>query len=442
MNFFDELIIPPTENHVLVLKYMLLLSLMLFVPYLGMVMGGSYLSVRYGKKSVKTGNKMYARFAKEVLEKLTIVKNAEIALGIIPVISITCGYAQLLYEAQTITVSMFALAALLIIIALIMIYRYRMAFRISTVLNSVTSSGTNETVEEFESDLRDSARRSGQVGLWTLVSGAYMFAGAAALAANSHKWANVGNLLQVIFSWATFFNFLYMLAAAGAITGAAILFYFFKWNGGVKDMDENYSGFVRNLGAGIGFASVASMPVLLFINYLYLPGESMSQASFVYIILFLIAAIIVGNLLYSTVKNSDIKLATPIFLTVFILLTIGILKDQSVFGGAIQEQTLEIIEKSEEHEKEIQKKLVLKTGIDPQAIFNQKCIACHKMDQKVIGPPYKETVPKYNGNVSALAEFIYNPVKKDPNYPVMPNQGLKKKEATAMAKWLMEQVGK
>jgi len=70
----------------------------------------------------------------------------------------------------------------------------------------------------------------------------------------------------------------------------------------------------------------------------------------------------------------------------------------------------------------------------------KKCVACHKFDTKVVGPPYKETVPKYNGDVQQLAEYIYNPVKKDPAYPPMPNQGLKKKEAVAVAQYLLDHL--
>ena len=111
-----------------------------------------------------------------------------------------------------------------------------------------------------------------------------------------------------------------------------------------------------------------------------------------------------------------------------------------VLGNAIDDHIVKI---SAEADAEDQKKLaavVTTTDINADEIYNTKCIACHKFDQKVVGPPYNQTVPKYNGNVQQLAEFIYNPVKVDPGFPPMPNQGLTKKEATAMAQWLIQQV--
>jgi cytochrome c len=130
-----------------------------------------------------------------------------------------------------------------------------------------------------------------------------------------------------------------------------------------------------------------------------------------------------------------------VFVLTFVVFTFGILNDQIAFGSAISEHLKMVVEKSEELEKEVKNKTMTSTGIDAEAIYNSKCIACHKFDQKVVGPPYQQTVPKYNGDVNLLAEFIYNPVKKNPDYPPMPNQGLKKKEAQAMAKWLMDKVG-
>lgn len=70
-------------------------------------------------------------------------------------------------------------------------------------------------------------------------------------------------------------------------------------------------------------------------------------------------------------------------------------------------------------------------------IYNGKCIACHQFDKKVVGPPYKETLPKYEGKMDELIKFISNPVKINAEYPAMPNQGLKPNEAKAIAEYIM-----
>src|SRR4030095_7089203 len=97
MHIFDELVIPASENHILLLQYMLIISMMLFIPYLGMMLGATFTSTFFNKKGKKEGNKLYIRFAKDVIEKLTITPSAELALGTIPVLSAFFAYAQLLY---------------------------------------------------------------------------------------------------------------------------------------------------------------------------------------------------------------------------------------------------------------------------------------------------------------------------------------------------------
>lgn len=446
MDFFSQLVIPPSANHLLLLRYILVISMLLFIPYLGMVLGASFYSVIFKRMGRKQGSPLYTKFAKDIIEKLTITKNAEIALGIIPALSILFVYAQLLYQAKTIVMSSLSLSVLMFIISFVLIYKYRSSFRVSSVLDTlktyikdVPQDAALAHVNEYEENLQVSGGRSGVIGINLLLAAAYIFAGSIALASNPGKWSTVNNILQVFFSWETLFSFIFLLAVSGAITGAAVLFYFFKWQGGIE-MNEEYSKFVKNFASGLAFYSAIAVPLLLFINFLLLPQAALSPVSFVYLAVTLLSSLILANMLYPMYKNTDVNFSTGVFVLVFILFTFNILKDQSVMGSALQEQTKLITTKAEELEKEVKAKTVSTTGVNAEQIYTTKCIACHKFDIKVVGPPYQQTVPKYNGDVNALAEFIYNPVKKDAAYPPMPNQGLKKKEAQAMAKWLMDQV--
>ena len=87
MNFFDQFVIPPSENHIQLIRYMLVVSLLLFIPYLGMTMGAGILWAYFDGKAKSVKSTLYSRFSKDVFQKLTISKNATVALGIVPVIS-------------------------------------------------------------------------------------------------------------------------------------------------------------------------------------------------------------------------------------------------------------------------------------------------------------------------------------------------------------------
>jgi cytochrome c len=75
--------------------------------------------------------------------------------------------------------------------------------------------------------------------------------------------------------------------------------------------------------------------------------------------------------------------------------------------------------------------------VSGEEIFTIRCASCHKWDQKLVGPAYKDVLPKYEGKEAQLIAFIRNPVKVDPAYPSMPNPGLKPNEADAVAKYLL-----
>ncbi len=452
MNFFDELVIPASENHIMLLKYMLTISLLLFIPYISMMLGATFISTHFSKKGKNEGNSLYLRFAKDIIEKLTITKSAELALGTIPVLSTFFAYAQLLYTAKTISVGMLALAVVLFIISFVFIYKYRNTFKLEGIMNAFKSisgkdalKSENDSVAEikdFEQNISSTNSLSGTVGKWLLLTASYIFAGSMALASSPDKWAHVGNVLQIIFSWQTLFNFGALISLAGIITGGAIMFYFFTWDGGLKNMTEEYAAIVKNTAGKIALGSGILFPLMLMISYAYLPMESQSPTVFYYTVVVLIIFLIAGNYIYAMFKNSDTGSATAVFVLVFLLVFFNVIKDQLAFANAIHENTKEITKIAVEEEKIVKSKTMQSTGIDAEAIFNQKCSACHKFDQKLVGPPYNDVVMKYNGDAQKLAEFIFNPQKIDPAYPPMPNQGLKKKEANAMAQWLINKVTK
>jgi cytochrome c len=452
MEFIDELVIPASSNHILLIKYMLVISLLLFIPYMSMVLGASWLSTRYAKKGSLEGNRHYLRFARDVIEKLTITHGAEFALGIIPILSALFAYAQLLYLSKTITVSILALAAVLFIMGFVFVYKYRSTFKIESILNKYSKFVNKDSMKhddenvqeiaEFEEDVVKSNSLSGSAAKYLLLSGAYLFAGTTALASNPDRWNHVGNILQVIFSWQSLFSFMALASLAGIVTGGAIMFYFFKWNGGLKDMDEEYAAVVKRIAGTLALVSGIIFPLMLIFSYAYLPSAAITPSVFFYFIVVLLISLILGNYIYAMAKNADTQSAAVVFILILVLITFNILKDQMAFGNAIETNTHEIIKIAEEHEKEAKTKTLQSTGIDPQAIFNQKCSACHRYDVKLVGPPYQQTIPKYNGDVKKLAAYIFNPEKIDPAYPPMPNQGLKKKEANAMAQWLLDQFGK
>ncbi|MCD4688747.1 MAG: cytochrome c, partial [Desulfuromonadaceae bacterium] len=77
-------------------------------------------------------------------------------------------------------------------------------------------------------------------------------------------------------------------------------------------------------------------------------------------------------------------------------------------------------------------------AVDGAQLFQQKCSACHRFDQRLIGPPLNSVLEKYRPGKAKLTGFLRTPQKIDPDYPTMPNLGLTEQEAGAIADYLLD----
>ena len=69
------------------------------------------------------------------------------------------------------------------------------------------------------------------------------------------------------------------------------------------------------------------------------------------------------------------------------------------------------------------------------------CLACHKVDVKVLGPSFKEVAAKYKGDKKAEAMLI-DKVKKGGMgvwgpIPMPPNASVKDDDVKALVKWIL-----
>lgn len=69
------------------------------------------------------------------------------------------------------------------------------------------------------------------------------------------------------------------------------------------------------------------------------------------------------------------------------------------------------------------------------------CLACHQVDNKVVGPAYKDIAEKYKDD-AANAELLANHIKNGSSgvwgsIPMPPNAGISDEDITIVVDWLM-----
>ncbi len=76
----------------------------------------------------------------------------------------------------------------------------------------------------------------------------------------------------------------------------------------------------------------------------------------------------------------------------------------------------------------------------PELAAKSKCMTCHQVDKKVLGPSFKEIAAKYKGQKTAqamLADGMMKGVKGKWGKIPMPPQKVSATDAQALSKWIL-----
>ena len=442
MEFLDKFVIPQSLEHIKLLHYLATLVLFLFVPFISIVFGSTALSLHFRKKGTSESDKGLICFAKDLIGMFTVNKNVGIVLGIIPVITLMLIYAQLLHSANNSAVTYLFIASILIIVSFIFIYTYRYLMSFDIIFNSLQNfESDNKTIVNDFNKLSKASRtislRVGHYGLILLVLSIWFLLGGWNVALHPEQ-ADKQGIFAVLFSLDVIIRLLSFLSFAMALTGGAILFRFFFWEGGIKGLDEKYLGLVKNIGVKIAFYFSALIPIFLVINLTIFPKAALSSSIFIYSGLTLFFLFICYNILYAMTKNEKVNYSGVLFILLLLAMCFSLTKDQLAMNNATELQTLKLGKKYEVMMASLTGETVKVPVINGEDVFQTRCSACHAFDYKIVGPSYNESLKKYEGKLKDLVAFILNPKKINPDYIPMPNPGLKPSEAKAVAKYILK----
>lgn len=445
MNLLDKLVIPLSPEHITLLHYISMLIFFLFVPFISIVLGGNILSLYYKSKGLKEGNNLYLRFSRDIIEIVTINKSIGIMLGIMTLVTSILIYVQLFHDANLISVNYLTWAFVFVTIGLILIYTYRYSSAFNDLFNSIQDYKTSDQfvsdeLEKYRTSSRKLSFKAGRFGLAFLLIGLWLFVAGVTLAFFTKDWSDK-NILTILFSWSVISRFIPFIITAIAFTGATILFSFFYWDGGKQNLSDEYKNFARKTGVTLTAVSSVVLPIFILIDVTNLPDNAISSGVFFFLTIGLLLLFLGYHYLYVMYKNSDAKYSLHIFLVILLTIFTVIIADQTAMGNANQTQTFLLAQNFETEMAKLTEGNKPKV-INGEDIYKNICSACHSFDHKVVGPPYKQTLPKYHDDVDKLVTFILNPTQNNPGYPPMPNPGLKADEAKAVATYILKEVRK
>jgi len=325
------------------------------------------------------------------------------------------------------------------------LYLYKQTFRIQNILTSYqTLLGTQKeksdsipSVEQYETENTQTYTHSGIYGIILLLIGLFLFSAAFALAANPFSWQEIDSIFNVLISLSVWIKFGVILSLAAGITGFGVIYFIVSKS---ANLLEASVASLKKTSIYLAVTALLIIPLVLLLQVSNVNDEALSGLLYAITGIGLLLFFLAGHFLYGYHRTSAHSAAGGFY--VFLLAAcISIAADSATLGTATREQAALLSVQNEKDIEELKTSLgvsiVTFTGED---IYNAKCSACHLFDQKKVGPPYFETIPKYEGKKSELVSFILNPVKKNPAYPPMPNQGLRPDEADSIASYILRRV--
>ena len=344
MNFLDNFVLPQSSEHIELLHYLLMLIMFLFVPFISILFGGTALSIYYRRMGLNEKNPMFLRFAHDVIETLTINKSMGIIIGIVPLLTSILIYAQLLHSTESSTVYYLLFSSMLTAFSVILIYTFRYSVIFSGLFDSIKNiipedNNTSEIIKNYRDGSRALSIRSGRYGLIFLFVALYLLVAA------------ISNALYPLFSFEVIVRFLQFIAAAFTITGGAIFFAFFYWDGGKNIEDDNYRAFVKKIAINITFTGALIQPIFLTYDFIALPSFALSGAVFTYGMIAILLLFIAYHLLYSMIRDSNLKMSGLVFYVLIFSMFCVIVKNQLAMGNATKPNTVILAAKYTEYLK-------------------------------------------------------------------------------------------
>ncbi len=441
MDFLDNIVLPQSSDQLILMEYIMVMTLTLLIPYLGILTGANIYSIYFNRKFKKTGDVSLNIISKAIIDAATPNKSIPFALGFVPLISLVFIYTQLTQKSAADPQFALFLTIFLFIPAVVFLYTYKYSFHLKDIFETFKTgeNGHNEDLEEYRQKASGLYTGSAKYSLVFLLLTMWIISGTTQGALNPDAAKEGLSLGVVLFSPATITYFLFWLGASFLAASVYLFYLYFKPEAKGEKLPENIKLYLRDFLIKSSLLFLFVVPGFYTINLILRPAQALSSGVFMFFFFSFFALILLGGFLYTMYRESHNKYTNGTILVLILFFTFGIIKDQYSFNSSSRDYFLLSSKDYFSLKADMQK--MYGAGIieiSGEDIFNGRCIACHQFDKKLTGPPYNTVLPKYDGKMDNLVKFILNPVKVNPEYTAMPSQGLNPKEAEAVADYIME----
>jgi cytochrome c551/c552 len=405
----SKLILPPDVSHLRLIGPLLVFVEFAFLAFTGTALVSTVLSLAHRKAQPALAR----HFADVVSGHISVW----VTLGLLPLATLTILLGQLTQGSRYAILDALLKLAPIIVAAMGALWLYRQR------LNPLF----------------------GAAGVLALLAFIFPFVNLLELMNRPELWPLVDALLPDMYRVEGLIRVLTFLVGGLLTTGAALLFVYFVWQEHRLPADAPHRTELRWWALILTFLGAMALPALVVWHLGVLPVGALSVVTIKTGIPVLVALWLVALIVLAMMLNGHEHGVATVTVLAFAGLLFEVTRVNAVQMTAISDRVALIERTSEtrfESWKQTQEaRYVSNIPLDPAAgakIYQERCSTCHAFDQKVVGPAHKNVLPKYEGKPDALVAFILNPTKVDPAFPAMMPLGLSRREAQAVADYLLK----
>ncbi|MBW6503089.1 cytochrome c [bacterium] len=425
----NPLALPPglPPDTILLLGYLLTAALLLYLPFLGIVIAGSAASLALNFFGRENRDDRSLRLSREWIEAVTMNRWVLLLLGLLP-------YPAIAYACQRFLGGRTSLPA----IAWLVPFGALLA---GCLLLSMYRSAIRRTTE-----LPPASFGAGAAGLLAMLSAAFLSFLLLGTLVTPSKLPLVRSNLVFILSWHSLVGFLLFLALSFGLAGGIALRFLGRPETDAAGGSTGYDARVRTAGTSFALAGALASPALVVLYLIALPVTGMSTEAYVMAATVPLLALAVFALLVLLPGKEEGRKGDRVS-SLFILMFLAVvLCDRTTVANAFQGLSAPPGTLAAKTVPRGEKAAEAPAAGDAAAmekgkkVFDTVCSVCHRFDSRIVGPPLNDVVPKYEGDVEKLKAFIRNPVKVNPSFPAMPKPAIKEDEVDAVARYLLSKV--
>ncbi len=433
----QEITLPFNLNYVNVINLVSIITYSIFYFYLFWLAGSSLYSyyLRFIKRD-DASSFLARNIITLPLKKITY----PIVLGVIPTfVILSLDFILLTGNEFSSLHTLTQIFMIIFIAAIISLSTYKNTFVILQIVpNNVVEKNSPDYLEFLEVTLKRH-RRAALIGVILILLALFLFSILGISKLDYEKENFDFDFLAYLISLKVLWRVLIFIILSLSIVFITSLFFLLIWDETKLIGFEGLNEFIeKKLIKGLQ-TTLILLPAIFFVDLLIFPKNSLSYTLFLTTGLIVVLVFLILNLINAYRKEYYplyLKYSFLSFLLIFLAFSV---REVIATENILKPKIVEIDKNFIAYEEKLKSKLNIKTvTINAEDIFQAKCVACHRFDSKLVGPPYNLVLKKYENNKELLTKFILNPVKVDPAYPPMPAQGLTPPEAEAVAEYLLK----